>query len=149
MKWIKHLTWTVKQVKLILWGKCWSHDSCLMQDFICIETDWPSLHTLIQTLACIPAVKRKYSPLWDKEKPWEISKVSKCSYVVSWGQRALIHSFVNVLSEAIQLVWEHIQSSPTSWDMGGEEINFCVEEWTCVSIYDLYIFMFRDVAFWH
>lgn len=40
---------------------------------------------------------RKYSPLWDKEKPWENSKVSKCSYVVSWGQRVLIQSFVSVL----------------------------------------------------
>ncbi len=31
--------------QFILWRKSWPHDSCLMQDFICIEAEWTSQYT--------------------------------------------------------------------------------------------------------
>ncbi len=131
-----NLTETVKQGKLILWGKSWPHDSCLMQDFICIETEWTSLHTLLQTHACIPAGSGCWESTHHCVIKRNLEKMQKSLSVAMWypevRESSFIRLFLCCLSEAVQLVWEHIQSSPVSWDGGGEEINSCVEEWTCV-----------------
>lgn len=137
MKWIKHLTENVKQGKLILWGKSWPHDSCLMQDFICIETEWTSLHTLIQTHACNPAG----SGCWESTHHYGIKrnleKFQKSRSVAIWYPEVRESSFIRLFLcwlEKLSSLCENTFRAHLCPETGEGRRLTPVEEWTCVYV---------------
>lgn len=103
------------------------------------------VHTLIQTHACIPAGSGCWESTHHCGIKRNLEKILKSLSVATWSpevrETSFIRLFLCCLREAVQLVWEHIQSSPVSWDGGGEEINSCRRS-EHVSI------MFRDALAW-
>ncbi len=95
------------------------------------------VHTPIQTHACIPAGSACWESTHHCGIKRNLEKILKSLSVATWSpevrETSFIRLFLCCLSEAVQLVWEHFQSSPVSWDGGGEEINSCGGVDMCLS----------------